>query len=225
MNTTTLAHERNKATGQLMFLVFFAVVGSVIMAAGMLGWKRFDFSFFQFASFVTFGFVLIVTTGGPASFVLDTLRITGDDDSPLQAEANNSGDASDILTDWMSEHRPRNAIIVSNEEGTGYKKCRYNFQQAEWRRLVRAMQSYAKITTARHWVFSRDHTVRKADIFTDEITPGTSPTRDWNQILIEFQRLNIIRKRGGSWVVTDAGMWTLTQAAGFDVISLHGEDG
>ena len=151
--------------------------------------------------------VLSATIVAFVAIGLNVLRVNGlGDDEPEPPRF----DTSSLFESSIGQPITR---LEARTKDNQLRRCTYDFSPGQWLKLVHALK-------INDWVWSRDYSVRKADIFNATNTPGTSLTRaaDWRKVCAEFERLNVIRKRGGSWVVTDEGRESLCAMANLRVV-------
>jgi len=216
MDSTSFAYQQGKAAALVVIMWFVIVLSSAMLAGIYIAYNelriidRYDgTALYIFAWVFAAGAALAMMT---AQENYGRIKKMGDNEPPQR----------DIPTGrpiYESKTRPQRMEVQTTENTL--QRCIYPFEPVHWLRLVNSMQRYAEdAQTGGIWIWSRDKTVRPAAVFTNDITPGVSPTRasDWRAICYEFERLWVIRKRGSAWHVTRDGKWMLSQMAGLNVV-------
>lgn len=205
MNRTSLARERNSAISHLMIVAFVAACGMSFLAFGFYGFNRFDFSEMTAVVITGFGFALIVGSGIPAVPAIWTLFAMNerDDDS--------DGSASDMLLFPVATQPPPMRMEARTDDNQ-LRRCKYQFDRAQWHRLVVSLAD-------NRWRFTRDAVVR-AKVFNATNTPGTSPTAPghFDRICREFERMDLVERVDGRWKATQDGRLRMSRAAGIRVV-------
>lgn len=89
-------------------------------------------------------------------------------------------------------------VRIQSVDGLTILRSKVELSNRQWRQLAHAL--------ARHdWIWTRDGALKDAGVF-------TSLNTRYSEITADFERMGIIRSRGGRWVVTERGKEMLTNA-------------